>query len=73
MSYTLKLTNGKILLTLPDQQSDRVSTSLTLIGKNVNAYGTDINQNYIHILENFANSVAPTAPLVGQMWYDTIY
>jgi hypothetical protein len=71
MSYTLKLTNGKLLLTLPDQQSDRVSTSLTLIGKNVNAYGADINQNYIHILENFANGAAPTAPLVGQMWYDT--
>lgn len=71
MSYTLKLTNGKILLTLPDQQSDRVSTSLTLIGKNVNAYGTDINQNYIRILENFANNVAPTSPLVGQLWYDT--
>lgn len=71
MSYTLKLTNGKILLTLPDQQSDRVSTSLTLIGKNVNAYGTDINQNYIHILENFSNNVAPTAPLVGQLWFDS--
>ena len=71
MSYTLKLTNGKVLLTLPDQQSDRVSTSLTLIGKNVNAYGTDINQNYIRILENFANSTAPNAPLIGQLWYDT--
>ena len=71
MSYTLKLTNGKLLLTLPDQQSDKVTTSLTLIGKNVNAYGTDINQNYIHILENFANSTAPRSPLVGQLWYDT--
>lgn len=71
MSYTLKLTNGRVLLTLPDQQSDKVSTSLTLIGKNVNAYGTDINQNYIHILENFANATAPNAPLIGQLWYDT--
>lgn len=72
MAYTLKLTNGKILLTLPDQTSDSVSTSLTLIGKNVNAYGTDINQNYIRILENFANTTAPTAPLQGQLWYDTV-
>lgn len=71
MSYTLKLTNGKLLLTLPDQTSDSVSTSLTLIGKNVNAYGTDINQNYIRILENFANTTAPNAPLIGQLWYDT--
>ena len=70
MAYTLKLTNGKILLTLPDQQFDSITTSLTLIGKNVNAYGTDINQNYIRILENFSNTSAPRAPLVGQVWYD---
>jgi hypothetical protein len=72
MAYTLKLTNGNILLNLPDQTSDSVSTSLTLIGKNVNAYGTDINQNYIRILENFANNRAPTNPLIGQVWFDTV-
>ena len=72
MAYTLRLTNGKILVSLPDQQFDNVTTSLTLIGKNVNAYGTDINQNYIRILENFANTTAPTAPLVGQLWFDTV-
>lgn len=71
MAYTLKLTNGRLLLNLPDQQSDSVTTSLTLIGKNVNAYGTDINQNYIKILENFSNSVPPTSPLFGQIWYDS--
>lgn len=71
MAYTLRLTNGKILVSLPDQQFDNITTSLTLIGKNVNAYGTDINQNYIHILENFANNVSPREPLTGQLWYDT--
>jgi hypothetical protein len=72
MAYTLKLSNGQLLLNLPDQQSDKVTTSLTLIGKNVNAYGTDINQNYIKILENFANSTPPPGNnLVGQVWYDS--
>ena len=71
MSYTLKLTNGKILLTLADQQSDNVSTSLTLIGKNVNAYGTDLNDNFVRLLENFANTAAPTSPLIGQLWFKT--
>lgn len=73
MSYTLKLTDGKILLTLADQQFDRVSTSLTLIGKNVNAYGDDLNSNFIHLLENFANTGlqnTPTNPLVGQLYFD---
>ena len=72
MSYTLKLTNGKILLTLPDQQSDSISTSLTLIGKNVNAYGTDLNDNFIKLLENFANTSEPTSPLIGQLWFNTV-
>jgi hypothetical protein len=71
MAYTLKYSDGRLFLNLPDQESNRVATSLTLIGKNVNAYGTDINQNYIKLLENFANSVEPTAPMVGQIWYDT--
>lgn len=70
MSYTLRLTNGKILLTLADQQLDSVSTSLTLIGKNVNAYGDDVNSNFIHLLENFASDTEPTSPLVGQLWFD---
>jgi hypothetical protein len=72
MAYTLKKSDGSILVVLPDQQSDTESTSLTLIGKNVNAYGTDINQNYIRHLENFAYSVSPSNPLVGQVWYDTV-
>jgi hypothetical protein len=71
MAYTLKYTNGDLLVTLPDQQSDRLTTSLTLIGKNVNAYGTDINQNYIGLLENFAYTVAPSNALTGQLWFDT--
>jgi hypothetical protein len=72
MAYTLKLSNGQLLVNLPDQTSDKVTTSLTLIGKNVNAYGTDINQNYIKILENFANSTPPPGNnLVGQVWYDS--
>jgi hypothetical protein len=72
MAYTLKLTDGKILTTLPDQQSDNLTTSLTLIGKNVNAYGTDINQNYIRLLENFAFTSQPRSPLEGQLWFSTV-
>lgn len=72
MAYTLKKSDGSILVTLPDQQSDNESTSLTLIGKNVNAYGTDLNDNFVRHLENFAYTVAPSNPLTGQIWYDTI-
>jgi hypothetical protein len=70
MSYTLKLTNGTILLTLADQHSDRITTSLTMIGKNVNAYGTDLNDNFIHLLENFSSVNRPINPLEGQLWFN---
>jgi hypothetical protein len=71
MSYTLKLTNGTILTTLADQTTDRVTTSVTLIGKNVNAYGADLNDNFVRLLENFASATEPTSPLIGQLWYDS--
>ena len=71
MAYTLKLTNGKILLNLSDQKTDELTTSLTLIGKNVSAYGTYYNSNFIHLLENGANSTPPGAPLTGQLWWDS--
>src|ERR1700691_1871907 len=72
MSYTIKLTNGTILVTLADQTTDDVSTSLTLVGKNVNSYGTFINDNFVKLLENSAFSTSPTSPLVGQLWFSTI-
>lgn len=72
MAYTLKYSNGKVLALLADQSSDSASTSLTLVGKNSNAYGESINNNFIHLLENFANRTAPKSPLTGQLWYDTV-
>lgn len=71
MAYTLSYSNGKILALLADQSSDSASTSLTLVGKNASAYGQSINNNFIHLLENFANRTAPKSPLTGQLWYDT--
>jgi hypothetical protein len=42
-----------------------------LFGKGVIGYGLKLNDNLIHLLENGANSSAPIAPLVGQIWYNT--
>lgn len=72
MSYTIVTTNGKTLAVLADQSFDKVSTSLTLIGKNVNAYGNDLNNNFVALLENFAGNSEPRSPITGQLWYDTV-
>jgi hypothetical protein len=71
MSYTIKLANGNTLAVVADQSFDKVSSSITLIGKNVNAYGQYVNENFVGLLENFANISEPLNPLTGQLWYDT--
>jgi hypothetical protein len=71
MAYTITTTSGAALATVADGTVNTTSTSLTLIGKNYAGYGVFLNENYIKLLENFSFSVAPNAPLTGQLWYDT--
>jgi hypothetical protein len=71
MSYTINLTNGNLLVTIPDGTINTVACSQTLIGKNYAGYGQFLDDNFVHLLENAANGTAPTAPLTGQLWYNT--
>jgi hypothetical protein len=71
MTYQINLTNGSLLTEIVDSSIDQIATDITLIGKNVSGYGEYINENFIKILENFANESAPNNPLVGQIWFDT--
>lgn len=73
MAYTIKNTDGTILTLLADGKVDQFSSSITLIGKNVNGFGEYLNNNFIKLLENFANTSGspPNNPLTGQIWYDT--
>lgn len=72
MSYKLNLTDGSLLLELIDGKIDDTSTDLTFIGKNYQGFGEVLNENFIKILENFNNTVPPTAPIQGQIWYDRV-
>ena len=71
MSYTIKLSNGKTLAVIANQTVDEVSSSLTLIGKNINDYGEYFNNNLISLAENFSAPRPPRAPLTGQTWFDS--
>lgn len=71
MAYTILNTDGTTLLLLADGKVDEVTTSISLIGKNVNSYGKYINNNFIKVLANSANDDEPQNPLTGQLWYDT--
>jgi hypothetical protein len=70
MAYTVNKTNGAVLATVADGTID-TSTDLVLVGKNYAGYGEFLNENTVKLLENFANTSAPTAPLAGQLWWDT--
>lgn len=70
MAYDINLTSGNLLATLNDGEINTSACSLSLIGRNVSVYGERINENLVRLLENFANTTAPSAPLNGQLWYD---
>ena len=71
MSYKIILTNGTTLFQLADGVVDTTYTSISLIGKNSVNFGQAQNNDFVHMLEHFANSTAPSNPLVGQIWYNT--
>ncbi len=74
MAYTVNLTNGTIFATVNDGNIDQTAGGLqgiTLVGKNYAGYGEFFNENFVRLLENGSNSTAPSAPITGQLWFDT--
>jgi hypothetical protein len=71
MPYIVTTTSGTAIATIPDNTVNTTTTSIALVGKNYAGYGAFLNENYVKILENFSNSIAPTAPLTGQLWFDS--
>jgi hypothetical protein len=71
MSYTVTTTAGVTIASIADGTVNTSATSLTLIGKNYAGYGLFLNENYVKLLENFTNTVAPLNARTGQLWYDS--
>jgi len=70
MAYQITKTDGTIIAAVADGQLDTLSTDLTLIGKNFSGFGESLNQNFVKLLENFADVRRPTNALRGQLWFD---
>jgi hypothetical protein len=73
MAYTVNKTNSS---SSPNQYTVQdgvvnTQTDLSFIGKGYAGYGELIAENFLHLLENFANTTAPTKPILGQLWYDS--
>lgn len=69
MAYVINKSDGTALTTLQDATID-TSTSVTLVGRNYIGYGEIQNENFLFLLENFANESAPARPVEGQVWFD---
>jgi len=70
MSYTINHYNGNAIATVVDGTINN-TLDITLIGKNYAGYGQSQNENFVYLLENFANATQPPLPIAGQIWYDT--
>jgi hypothetical protein len=71
MPYIINKTNGEPLLTLEDGTLND-DYSVGLLGKNTIGYGEVQNENFIHLLENFAGISPPSGNiLVGQVYYNS--
>lgn len=69
MPYILKKTNGTTLTTVQDASIDN-STNLTFVGRNYSGYGQPVEENFVKLLENFANTTKPSKPIQGQLWFN---
>ncbi len=69
ITYTESLNTLKPAITVVDGTLDN-STSLTFVGKNYAGYGRYIANDFLHLLENFANPASPIHPIQGQLWFD---
>lgn len=72
MPYSINLTNGDLLSVVEDGTVDVTASSVALVGKNFAGYGEYLNENFIHLLENFSGGSAPPGPLIGQLWFDSV-
>ena len=74
MAYTITKSDGTTLPTIPDGTIDTSSTNLSLPGPNFVGYGQYLNQNLVHLLENFSSNSTPAGTNIqGQLWFDKFH
>ena len=70
MPYNINRYNGTLVSVVEDGTVDN-TLDIKLIGKNYAGYGEVQNENFVHLLENFAGTSEPTRKISGQIWYDS--
>ena len=68
INYTDTVNKGAIIVADNTLNSE---TTLNFPGRGTTAYGQAVNENFLNLLENFANTNSPERPVEGQLWYDS--
>ena len=71
MSYIINNSRGNVVAIVADGTVNTTATDLALVGRALTDYGAYENENYVYLLENFANSTEPLQPILGQLWYNS--
>ena len=70
MAYTINSFTGVNSDVTIEDGTVNQSTALRFIGKNYAGYGELQNENFYHLLENFAGTGEPARKAIGMLWYD---
>lgn len=71
MAYTLYFTDETKEPIVVEDLTLNNQTDLNFVGKNRPDYAVATGENFLHLLENFANISPPNNPIEGQFWYNT--
>jgi hypothetical protein len=70
MPYSIDRYSGTTPVVVEDGTIDS-TFDIKLIGKNYAGYGEVQNENFLHLLENFAGTGEPPRKIAGQLWFDS--
>lgn len=71
MSTRIYKFDGTLLTTVGDSLLDTTSSSIKIPGTFYENYGQAVMEDIVWVMQNFANTNEPTAPVLGQSWFDT--
>ncbi len=69
-SHEVRNTRNQLVATVEAGTAD-ISSPVTLLGKGYAGAAKPHNENFYHVMENFASATAPDDPVTGMEWWDT--
>lgn len=69
-SHEVRNSRNQLVTTVEAGTAD-ITTPLTFLGKGYAGVAKPHNENFLHLMENFASGTAPTDPVLGMEWWDT--